>query len=171
MIKILFINDEYLRKNFPIPEKMEVQKLEGFIKMSQLTFLQSLTGWCLYEDIEQKAIDQTLTPSEMELYRNMQYLVGMYSYQMVCEFLKSEIANTRNEEQSISGRSIDERISSMEGQITSIEARFRRILESDSTLLELAVGAGDCGYEEKGSYNNSSVYYPYTMDESSSCDS
>ena len=170
MIKILFINDEFLRKNFPIPEAMDVTQLEGFIKLSQLTHLQSLTGWCLYEDIEQKVIDQTLSSSEIDVYRNMQYLVGMYTYQMVCEFLKSEIANTKNEQDKISGRSIDDRIASMEGQISSIESRFRRILESDATILETALGAGDCGYEEGDSNNNSSIYYPYTYDSIESCE-
>lgn len=163
MIKILFINDEYIRKNFPIPERMSTSMLEGFIKASQITHLQSLTGWCLYEDIEQKAIDQTLTSDEMVLYQNMQYLTGMYAYKMVCEFLKSEIANTRNEEQSVSSRSIDDRISAMSGQISSVETRFRRILEGNETILETAVGNGDCGYEYGDNSNNSSIYYPYTQ--------
>ncbi len=173
MIKILFINDEYLKKNFPIPARMDTKQLEGFIKASQLTHLTSFTGWCLYEYIEQKAIDQTLTAFEIKVYQIMQYLTGMYAYQLANDFLKSEVANTKHEESSSSRASIDDRIYAMESQITSIEARYRRELEADSTeandLLDIAVGSGDCGYEYGDSYNDSVISFPYISNDSNEC--
>tara|TARA_R110002020_G_scaffold401365_1_gene611609 strand:- start:592 stop:1143 length:552 start_codon:yes stop_codon:yes gene_type:complete len=165
MIKILLITDEYLRKNFPIPARMNSSQIEGFIKAAQLTHLTSFTGYCLYEHIEDKVVAQTLTTEEVVLYQMMQYLTAMYTYQLCNEFLKSEIANTKNEETSSSRSSLDDRIYAMDSQINSIESRFRRTIENVNddnykALLEIAT-AYNCGYEIDDNFNKSDIYYPY----------
>ena len=168
MIKVLFVNDEYIRKNFPIPERMDSEQIEGFIKASQLTHLTSLTGYCFYEYIEDKVVAESLTAEEVEIYQIMQYLTGMHTYQMCNEFLKTEVSNTKAEESWASIRSIDDKISAMKSQINSIEARFRRVLESSSVLDE-ATGE-DCGYEIDNNYNDFVIHFPHLHVDTPDCD-
>ena len=162
MINVLFVTDEYVRQNFPIPERMSSVQLEGFIKAAQLTHLTSQIGYCLYERLEDGVDAEDLTTDEIEVYKVCQYLTGMYTYQVASEFLKSELSNTKHEEANSSRWSIDEKISAMQSQIDSIESRLRRLIDASTDISDLAK-ADNCNYGLDIDYD-SVISYPYPYD-------
>ena len=52
MVDVIFIDDNYLYQNFPLPKRLDRGALLALIQLEQFTSIQDLLGTCLYEDIE-----------------------------------------------------------------------------------------------------------------------
>ena len=69
MVDIIFIDDNYLYKNFPLPKRLDRGALLALIQLEQYTSIQDLLGSCLYEDLETKVLAETLNTDEQELFK------------------------------------------------------------------------------------------------------
>ena len=79
MVDVIFIDDNYLYQNFPLPKRLDRGALLALIQLEQFTSIQDLLGTCLYEDIEQKVVAQSLSTSEQGLFKLVKYTLAMYS--------------------------------------------------------------------------------------------
>ena len=66
MVKVIFIDDNYIYQNYPLPNRMDRAALLSIITLEQVTSVQDLLGTTLYEDLEQKVYDEDLTEMELD---------------------------------------------------------------------------------------------------------
>ena len=98
MVDIIFIDDNYLYKNFPLPKRLDRGALLALIQLEQYTSIQDLLGSCLYEHIEAKVVSESLSTKEEGLFKLVKYSLAMYSAKAAISVLRSETARTKNEE-------------------------------------------------------------------------
>lgn len=163
MVKVIFIDDNYLYQNFPLPKRLERAALLSIIQLEQYTSLQSLIGTCLYEDIEQKVFDRSLGAEEEKLFKLLKYSLAMYAAKATVGLLRSGTAHTKAEEKVQDQFVLDTIISQIESKVQFINKRIVEFVKNNDTMKTL-VESDDCTesgsvFEEDDVYQGS-VYYP-----------
>ena len=162
MVDIIFIDDNYLYKNFPLPNRFDRGALLALIQLEQYTSIQDLLGSCLYEDLETKVLAKTLDADEQELFKLVKYCLAMYSARAAISVLRSETARTKNEESRSDQRSLDAIASSIESKTSYINKRIVNYI-LDNPILKARATADGCDndlFEAEDVYQDASVFYP-----------
>lgn len=159
MVKVIFIDDNYIYQNYPLPNRMDRAALLSIITLEQVTSVQDLLGTTLYEDLEQKVYDEDLTETELGLFKLVKYSLCLYSVKAAATFLRSAVAKTKNEEKSTDSYSLDAIVSAIDSKIEYINKRVVNYIKADATLLATAQESVNDLFDENDVYN-SSVFYP-----------
>ena len=159
MVKVIFIDDNYIYQNYPLPNRMDRAALLSIITLEQVTSVQDLLGTTLYEDLEQKVYDEDLTETELGLFKLVKYSLCLYSVKAAATFLRSAVAKTKNEEKSTDSYSLDAIVSAIDSKIQYINKRVVNYIKADATLLAKAQESVNDLFNENDVYN-SSVFYP-----------
>ncbi len=159
MVKVIFIDDNYIYQNYPLPNRMDRAALLSIITLEQVTSVQDLLGTTLYEDLEQKVYDEDLTETELGLFKLVKYSLCLYSVKAAATFLRSAVAKTKNEEKSTDSYSLDAIVSAIDSKIEYINKRVVNYIKDDATLLAKAQESENDLFDENDVYN-SSVFYP-----------
>lgn len=159
IVKVIMIDDNYLYQNYPLPYKLDRESLLSIIKMEQVTSIQDLLGSSLYEDLEQKVYDETLTDSEIGLFTLVKYSLCLYSARGAAALLRSSVGVNKNEERSLNQYTLDGIMTSIDSKISYINTRIINYIKADATLLAKAKESGNDLFDENDTYV-SSVYYP-----------
>lgn len=172
MVDIIFIDDNYLYKNFPLPKRLDRGALLALIQLEQYTSIQDLLGSCLYEDLETKVLAETLDTDEQELFKLVKYCLAMYSARAAISVLRSETARTKNEENKSDQMSLDAISSTVESKITYINKRIVNYILGKTAIKATATAEG-CDndlFEAEDVYQDSSVFYPKSSTSDSECE-
>jgi hypothetical protein len=159
MVKVIFIDDNYIYQNYPMPNRLDRAALLSIITLEQVTSIQDLLGTTLYEDLEQNVYDETLTEAELALFKLVKYSLCLYSVKATATFLRSAVAKTKNEEKSTDSYSLDAIVSAIDSKIEYINKRVVNYIKADATLLAKAKESKNDLFNENDVYN-SSVFYP-----------
>lgn len=159
MVKVIFIDDNYIYQNYPLPARLDRAALLSIITMEQVTSIQDLLGTALYEDLEQKVYDEDVTETELGLFKLVKYSLCLYSVKAAATLLRSAIAKTKNEEKSIDSFSLDAIVGAIDSKIEYINKRIVNYIKADATLLAMAQSSDNDLFDEDDTYN-SSVFYP-----------
>jgi len=161
MVKVIFIDDNYIYQNYPLPARFDRASLLSIITMEQVTSIQDLLGTTLYEDLEQKVYDETLTDTELGLFKLVKYSLCLYSVKGAATLLRSAIIKTKNEEKSTDSYSLDSIVSAIDSKIEYINKRIVNYIKADATLLATAQDSDNVNdlFDEDDTYN-STVFYP-----------
>ena len=163
MVNVIFIDDNYLYQNFPLPKRMERAALLSIMQLEQYTSLQDLLGTCLYEHMEQGVLDQTLTTEEQDLFKLMKYILAMYSAKAAITMLRTQTANTKNEESVQDQFVLDTLLTNIDSKSGYIAKRIAEYVKSTASIYSIVSAescTGDLWNEEE--VYNSAVYYPST---------
>lgn len=170
MVDIIFIDDNYIYKNFPLPKRLDRGALLSIIQLEQYTSIQDLLGSCLYEKIEKNVKDKTLSTAEEKLFKLVKYSLAMYSANSVISMLRTESARTRNEEQGQDQQSLDAISSAIESKLSYINKRIVNFILENPILKAVATADGcDNDLFEADDVYQGSVYYPSGSSDSSDC--
>lgn len=165
MVKVIFIDDNYLYQNFPLPKRLDRAALLSIIQLEQYTSIQDLLGTCLYEHLESQVFDQELTTDETALFKLVKYSLAMYAAKATIAIMRTGAANTKNEENNQDQFVIDALVSQIENKGKYINARIVEMIKDTTSLKNIATG-DNCESDDKFNENDvyqGSVYYPYTV--------
>ena len=137
MVKVIFIDDNYLYQNFPLPTRLERASLLSIIQLEQFTSMQDLLGTCLYSDLEQKVLDQSLSDSEQEFFKLVKYSLAMYSAKATVSLLRSQTAHTKNEERSQDQYVLDTILSTIESKVSYVNKRLVNFIKNDGLIFDI----------------------------------
>jgi uncharacterized small protein (DUF1192 family) len=171
MVNIIFIDDNYIYKNFPLPKRLDRGALLALIQLEQFTSIQDLLGTCLYEDLEGKVDAETLSSDEEGLFKLVKYSLAMYSVKSAIAILRSETARTKNEENKSDQYTLDAISSTIESKLSYINKRIVNYILEHEDIKDIAT-ADDCEndlFQEDDVYQGS-VYYPHDGKTSTDCD-
>ena len=163
MVNVIFIDDNYLYQNFPLPKRMERAALLSIIQLEQFTSLQDLLGTCLYEHMEDGVLNQDLDQEEQELFKLIKYILAMYSAKGAITMLRTQTANTKHEESVQDTYILDTLIQNIDSKLGYIGKRISEKIKNTPSLYEIATAdscVGDLWNSEE--VYKSSVYYPST---------
>lgn len=161
MVKVIFIDDNYIYQNYPMPKRLDRANLLSIISLEQATSIQDLLGSSLYEDMEQKVYDENLTETELGLFKLVKYSLCLYSVRSTISLLRTGVGKTKNEEASLDSSSLDSLIGSIDPKIEYINKRIINYIKVDATLLAKAQESNNDLFVEDDTYN-ASVFYPST---------
>lgn len=170
MVKVIFIDDNYLYQNFPLPKRLDRAALLSIIQLEQYTSMQDLLGSCLYEHLEQQVFDQALTAEETELFKLVKYSLAMFSAKATVSLLRTGSANTKHEESVQDQYVIDTLISQIDSKAKYINARITDMIKNTTALKDIAT-ADDCTndiFDDNDVYQGS-VYYPNSANTNGNC--
>lgn len=171
MVNIIFIDDNYIYKNFPLPKRLDRGALLALIQLEQFTSIQDLLGTCLYEDLESKVLAETLDADETGLFKLVKYSLAMYSVKSAIAILRSEAVRTKNEENKSDQYTLDAISSTVESKLSYINKRIVNYILEHEDIKDIAT-ADDCENDlflEDDVYQGS-IYYPKDGKEASDCD-
>jgi hypothetical protein len=171
MVKVIFIDDNYLYQNFPMPKRLERAALLSIIQLEQYTTLQDLLGTCLYEHLETGVYDQTLTTEEQDLFKLVKYVLAMYAAKATIIMLRTQTANTKNEESVQDQYILDTLVENINSKVGYINKRIADFVKNTDALKTIATNEDCTGdlWNEQEVYS-SSVYYPNTMRVKKDCE-
>jgi len=161
MVSVIFIDDDYLYKNFPVPKRLDRAAVLSIVQLEQYTSLQDIVGSCLYDHIEDAVDNQTLTSSEEALFKVMQYSLCLFSAKSIISILRTQFAATKNEERSSDQFSLDTIASTIESKVAYVNKRMLDYIKGDAAIYAIAT-AEDCTgdlFNEDDVYQGS-VFYP-----------
>ena len=161
MVDIIFIDDNYLYQNFPLPKRMERSALLALIQLEQFTSIQDLMGTCLYDHIETKVEAQTLTAEEQGLFKLIKYSLAMYSAKAAVSILRTATAITKAEEQKQDQYILDTISTTIDSKIGYINKRVTNYILNNAAIKAIATADG-CDndlFNEEDTYQGS-VFYP-----------
>jgi len=163
MVKVIFIDDNYLYQNFPLPKRLDRAALLSLIQLEQYTSIQDLLGTCLYEHIEDGVDQQTLTVDEISLFKLIKYTLAMYSAKAAITLLRTQSANTKSEEKFRDQYVIDALSTQIDSKVGYINQRIADFVKNTDAIKAIATADGCTGdlFNDLEVYN-SSVYYPST---------
>ena len=171
MVNIIFIDDNYLYQNFPLPKRMDRGALLSLIQLEQFTSIQDLLGTCLYEDLESKVEAETLDATEEGLFKLVKYSLAMYSAKAAINILRTEAARTKNEEGKQDQYILDTISSTIESKLGYINKRITNYILDNEAIKNIAVADG-CDndlFDEQDTYQGS-VFYPKDGITDTSCE-
>ena len=171
MVNVIFIDDNYLYQNFPLPKRMDRGALLALIQLEQYTSIQDLLGTCLYEDIEAKVLAQSLSATEEGLFKLVKYSLAMYSAKAAISILRTETARTKNEEGKQDQYILDTISSTIESKLGYINKRITNYILDNQAIKDIAVADG-CDndlFDEEDNYQGS-VFYPKDGITDTSCE-
>ena len=134
MVDVIFIDDNYLYQNFPLPKRLDRGALLALIQLEQFTSIQDLLGTCLYEDIEAKVVAQSLSTSEQGLFKLVKYTLAMYSAKAAISILRTETARTKNEEGKQDQYILDTISTTIESKLSYINKRITNYILDNPIL-------------------------------------
>lgn len=161
MVNVIFIDDNYLYQNFPLPKRMDRGALLSIIQLEQFTSIQDLLGTCLYESIEDKVVNQKLSTSEEGLFKLVKYSLAMYSAKAAISIMRTETARTKNEEGKQDQYILDTISNTIDSKLGYINKRIVNYI-LDNPLLKAIATADGCdndSFDEDDVYQGS-VFYP-----------
>ena len=161
MVNVIFIDDNYLYQNFPLPKRMDRGALLALIQLEQFTSIQDLLGTCLYEDLETKVEAQTLDTTEEGLFKLVKYSLAMYSAKAAISILRTETARTKNEEGKQDQYILDTISSTIDSKLGYINKRITNYVLDNAAIKAIATADG-CDndlFDEEDTYQGS-VFYP-----------
>ena len=161
MVDVIFIDDNYLYQNFPLPKRMDRGALLALIQLEQYTSIQDLLGTCLYEDLEEKVLAQTLSATEQGLFKLVKYTLAMYSAKAAISILRTETARTKNEEGKQDQYILDTISDTVDSKLTYINKRITNFILDNDAIKNIATADG-CDndlFNEEDTYQGS-VFYP-----------
>lgn len=159
MVNVIFIDDNYVYQNYPLPKRLDRQTLLSIITMEQVTSIQDILGSSLYSDLETKVDAQTLNSTEQELFKLVKYALMLYSVRSAVTLLRTAIGKTKNEEEKLDQQALDSIALAIDSKIVYINKRIVNFIKGDATLLTLAQASTNDYFDEDDVYNGS-VYYP-----------
>jgi hypothetical protein len=161
LVDVIFIDDNYLYQNFPLPKRMDRSALLSIIQLEQFTSIQDLLGTCLYEDLEAKVLAETLSATEESLFKLVKYTLAMYSAKAAISILRTETARTKNEEGKQDQYILDTISSTVDSKLSYINKRITNfILDNDAIkAIATADGCDNDLFNEDDTYQGS-VFYP-----------
>lgn len=161
MVDVIFIDDNYLYQNFPLPKRMDRGALLSIIQLEQFTSIQDLLGTCLYEDLEAKVLAQTLSATEESLFKLVKYTLAMYSAKAAISILRTETARTKAEEGKQDQYILDTISDTIDSKLTYINKRITNFILDNDAIKDIATADG-CDndlFNEEDTYQGS-VFYP-----------
>ena len=161
MVDVIFIDDNYLYQNFPLPKRMDRGALLALIQLEQYTSIQDLLGTCLYEDIEAKVLAQSLNVSEQGLFKLVKYTLAMYSAKAAISILRTATATTKAEEQKQDQYILDTISTTVDSKLSYINKRITNYILDNAAIKAIATADG-CDndlFNEEDSYQGD-VFYP-----------
>ena len=171
MVDVIFIDDNYLYQNFPLPKRLDRGALLALIQLEQYTSIQDLLGSCLYENIEAKVVSQTLSTSEEKLFKLVKYALAMYSAKAAISVLRTATATTKNEERKQDQYILDTISSTIDSKVSYIRKRITNLI-LDNPLLKAIATADGCDndlFDADDTYQGS-VFYPQDGVSNSECE-
>lgn len=171
MVKLIFIDDNFLYQNFPLPKRMDRGALLAIIQLEQFTSIQDLLGTCLYEDLETKVEAQTLNTAEEGLFKLVKYALAMYSAKAAISILRTETARTKNEEAKQDQYILDTISSTIDSKVSYINKRITNYILDDAAIKAIATADG-CDndlFDEQDTYQGS-IFYPKDGITDSTCE-
>ena len=161
MVDVIFIDDNYLYQNFPLPKRMDRGALLSIIQLEQFTSIQDLLGSCLYESIEAKVVGETLNTTEQALFKLIKYSLAMYSAKAAISILRTATAITKAEEQNQDQYILDTISTTIDSKLGYINKRITYYILNNPILKAIATADG-CDndlFNEEDTYQGS-VFYP-----------
>ena len=161
MVDVIFIDDNYLYQNFPLPKRMDRGSLLAIIQLEQFTSTQDLLGTCLYEDLEAKVLAQTLDATEEGLFKLVKYSLAMFTAKAAISILRTETARTKNEEGKQDQYILDTISSTIDSKLGYINKRITNYILDNAAIKAIATADG-CNndlFNEEDTYQGS-VFYP-----------
>jgi len=161
MVDVIFIDDNYLYQNFPLPKRMDRGALLALIQLEQYTSIQDLLGTCLYEDIEAKVLAQSLKVSEQGLFKLVKYTLAMYSAKAAISILRTATATTKAEEQKQDQYILDTISTTVDSKLSYINKRITNYILDNAAIKAIATADG-CDndlFDEEDTYQGD-VFYP-----------
>ena len=161
MVDVIFIDDNYLYQNFPLPKRLDRGALLALIQLEQYTSIQDLLGSCLYEDIESKVLAQTLNASEQGLFKLVKYTLAMYSAKAAISVLRTATATTKAEERKQDQYILDTISTTIDSKLSYINKRIINYVLDNAAIKAIATADG-CGndlFNEEDTYQGD-VFYP-----------
>jgi len=161
MVDVIFIDDNYLYQNFPLPKRMDRGALLALIQLEQFTSIQDLLGTCLYEDIEAKVLAETLNVSEQGLFKLVKYTLAMYSAKAAISILRTATATTKAEEQKQDQYILDTISTTVDSKLSYINKRITNYILDNEAIKAIATADG-CNndlFDEEDTYQGD-VFYP-----------
>lgn len=161
MVDVIFIDDNYLYQNFPLPKRMDRGALLSIIQLEQFTSIQDLLGTCLYEDLEAKVLAQTLSATEESLFKLVKYTLAMYAAKAAISILRTETARTKAEEGKQDQYILDTISSTIDSKLSYINKRITNFILDNDAIKNIATADG-CDndlFNEEDTYQGS-VFFP-----------
>lgn len=159
IVKVIFIDDNYVYQNYPLPKKLDRSALLSLIMLEQVTSIQDLLGTDLYEELEQKVFDEDLTNTEAGLFKLVKYCLALYVVRSAISTIRTAIGSTKAEEKNLDQYALDGISSGLDSKISYINQRIVNYIKGDVTLLASAQASTNDLFNEEDS-QQSSVYYP-----------
>lgn len=164
MVSVIFIDDGYLYKNFPLPKRMDRANVLSVIQLEQFTTIQDMLGTCLYTHLEDAMFNQSLTADEAELMKLVKYALAMHSAKALVTFMRSAAsAHTNTEANNSSQVVLDSLSSSIEAKASYIQDRIVYYIKNNTTIYGLATAEGcdnDLFNDSEESFVGTGLYYP-----------
>ena len=171
MVDVIFIDDNYLYQNFPLPKRMDRGALLALIQLEQYTSIQDLLGTCLYEDIEAKVLAETLNVAEQGLFKLVKYTLAMYSAKAAISILRTATATTKAEEQKQDQYILDTISTTVDSKLSYINKRITNYILDNAAIKAIATADG-CDndlFDEEDTYQGD-VFYPQDGVTQKSCE-
>ena len=165
-VQIIFIDDNYLYENFPIPERMSRANVLSVAQMEQFTSLQDALGSCLYEHLEDAMLNQTLTADEVSLMKLVKYLLAMYTArQLIVMSRTAAAAHTNLDAESHNQYTLDALADSIGSKAKYVQDRLVKFVKGNAAILAIASADG-CTNDifndtDEGALDGTGVFYPY----------
>lgn len=171
MVDVIFIDDNYLYQNFPLPKRMDRAALLSIIQLEQFTSIQDLLGTCLYEDLEAKVLAQTLDATEEGLFKLVKYTLAMYTAKAAISILRTETARTKNEEGKQDQYILDTISDTINSKLEYINKRITNYILDNAAIKAIATADGCVNdlFNEEDTYQGS-VFYPKDGITNQSCE-
>jgi hypothetical protein len=161
IVSQLWIDDEYIYKNFPLPKRLDRGVVYSIVQMEQYTSIQDNLGTCLYEHLSDEVEAQTLDATEQELFKLVQYSLSLYSANGIISFLRTQFGATRIEERQLEQSSLDAIANGLDAKIAYVNKRIQDFIKNNAAIYAIATDAGCKGdlFSEEETYQGS-VFYP-----------
>jgi len=171
MVDVIFIDDNYLYQNFPLPKRLDRGALLALIQLEQYTSIQDLLGSCLYEDIEAKVLAQTLNTEEQALFKLVKYTLAMYSAKAAISVLRTATATTKAEERKQDQYILDTISTTIDSKLSYINKRIINYILGNETIKATATADGcDNDLFDADDTYQGSVFYPQDGVSNSECE-
>lgn len=162
-VKIIWIDDNYLYENFPLPERMSRASVLSVVQLEQFTTMQDMLGTCLYEHLEDAMYNQTLTVEEADLMKLVKYALAMYTAKSMITFMRSAASSHTNKEADVAQQYVLDTItSSIDAKASYVKDRIVYMITNTPNIYAIVTADG-C---DNDLFNNDTtegaggIYYP-----------
>ena len=170
MVTVLFINDGYIYENFPLPQRIDSRAMHSLIMLEQSTSIQDLLGTSLYNYITSAVESESLSEgSEQNLFKQVQYILCLYSVRSAYNFLRSNVMYNKSEETKSNQFTLDALTESIDAKIEYFKKRIIEFIKADTDLYAIAIEGTDDIFSEEDVYNGSVFYPSNPFDNTSNC--